>query len=93
MNGSPLMQYVQLLNEVKGYLRLANKRLVFPLMEGIDDAEHTLICEAWSSAVIKPFDEKFKLLTSRGYKNSQDCMDALEDLKAFKRRVVNVLEG
>lgn len=89
---TPIMQYVKELKEIKEYLLLTNKRLKLPLMETIDDDKYASICDLWREAIIKPYDEKFKMLTSRGYKNSQDCMDALYDLKSFKKQIVNVLE-
>ena len=36
------------------------------------------------TSIIRPYDEQFKMLTSRGYKHPQDCMDALENLKVFQ---------
>ena len=86
------MQYVKEFKEIKEYLHLANKRLKLPFMETIDDNEYAVICDLWRVAITKPYDEKFKMLTSRGYKNAQDCMDALDDLKTFKKQIVNLLE-
>jgi hypothetical protein len=62
-------------------------------MDNVSVTEHDMICELWRCAVIRPYDEQFKMLTSRGYKNPQDCMDALENLKGFQKRVVELLEG
>lgn len=89
---SSLMQYVQTLNEVKHYLRITKKRLVYPLIDMVSVSEHNMICEMWTNAIIKPYDEKFRMLTTNGYKNNQDCIDALDDLNKFKRCLIEVLE-
>ena len=90
---TPIMQYVKELKELKEYLLHSNRRLKLPFMEMIDDDKYALICDLWRVAITTPFDEKFKMLTSRGYKNKQDCMDALDDLKTFKKQIVNILEN
>ena len=90
---TPIMQYVKELKEIKEYLFHSNKRLKLPFMEVIDDDKYALICDLWRVAITKPYDEKFKMLTSRGYKNKQDCMDALDDLKSFKKQIINTLEN
>jgi hypothetical protein len=91
---SPVMMYMKELNQLRGYLTVAYKRLRIPLMDCVNDDDHEKVCSVWRDAVLNPFEKKLQELTARPtVANPQDAWDALDEIRAFSKRVVIVLEG
>ncbi len=86
------MQYATELRQLKEYLMLSYKRLEFPLMNALSEKEHGLICDMWRISILRGLDEKFLYLTTKGFHNRQECYDALDELRHFRKQIINALE-